>query len=262
MSMRCISFIVAIVAASDSSAADDTARDTLTRARLEADVGHLTEAIGLVTPLADDADLSRDVRCEAMVRRGAWLVQDGKRSDGFAVYRAVDESCGDEIEAMRLLTEVITGVQQRPLFWRGQASRVRLQWDPVAGPAEPIPRIVYSDRTVGTPETEGEEWRPEEFTGDPITISVRDGDVEDMARLFAAVTGLRIELAPELRALTSTMEIVDVPWDQAFVLWLDSLGLRAIQVDGGLRIERRTEGAGPAAIERRLPDDPSPMKPR
>jgi type IV pilus assembly protein PilQ len=62
------------------------------------------------------------------------------------------------------------------------------------------------------------------FEGDPITMSLKDADIKDVLRSFAQLSGLNIVVQPEV-AGTVTVELTEVPWDQALqqILKINSL---------------------------------------
>ena len=61
-------------------------------------------------------------------------------------------------------------------------------------------------------------------TGEPITLSLKDADLKDVIKTFATLTGLNIVVDPAVSG-TVTVELRDVPWDQAFELILTINGL-------------------------------------
>jgi type IV pilus assembly protein PilQ len=85
-----------------------------------------------------------------------------------------------------------------------------------AAPAAPQPQT-FSSRTVsaGAPT----------YTGAPMSISLKDGDIKDVLRSFAQISGLNIVVQPGVTG-TVTVELTDVPWDQALeeILKINGLG--------------------------------------
>ncbi len=78
-------------------------------------------------------------------------------------------------------------------------------------PAASFPTVVIDDPAPG-------------FTGEPISLSLKDADVKDVLKTFATLTGLNIVVDPSV-AGSVTLELHDVPWDQAFELILAINGL-------------------------------------
>jgi type IV pilus assembly protein PilQ len=65
---------------------------------------------------------------------------------------------------------------------------------------------------------------PRRYTGERISLSLKDADIRDVIRVFAKLTGLNMVVDPEVRG-SVTVELHDVPWDQAFELVLEVNGL-------------------------------------
>jgi len=74
-----------------------------------------------------------------------------------------------------------------------------------------------------------------QFTGDPITLTLKDADIKDVLKTFSALTHLNIVIDPEVHG-TVTVELRDVPWDQALDLILRINGLDYILENNVLRV--------------------------
>jgi len=63
------------------------------------------------------------------------------------------------------------------------------------------------------------------YSGAPMSISLKDGDIKDVLRSFAQISGLNIVVQPGVTG-TVTVELTDVPWDQALeeILKINGLG--------------------------------------
>ena len=63
------------------------------------------------------------------------------------------------------------------------------------------------------------------FTGEPITLNLKDADIKDTLQRFSELTGLNIVLDPDVRG-TVTVSLTDIPWDQALelILKINALG--------------------------------------
>ncbi len=57
------------------------------------------------------------------------------------------------------------------------------------------------------------------YTGELITLSLKDADIKDVLKTFAVLTDLNIVVDPSVKA-SVTVELREVPWDQAFELIL------------------------------------------
>jgi type IV pilus assembly protein PilQ len=76
------------------------------------------------------------------------------------------------------------------------------------------------------------------FSGEPISLDLKDLDMKDFFRLIHEVSGLNVVVDPNVKG-TLTMDLNDVPWDQALEIVLRDNGLSE-QLDGNvLRIATR-----------------------
>jgi type IV pilus assembly protein PilQ len=62
------------------------------------------------------------------------------------------------------------------------------------------------------------------YTGEPISVNLKDVDLKDFFRLIHEISGLNIVLDPEVHG-SLTIVLDDVPWDQALDLVLKNNGL-------------------------------------
>ena len=69
----------------------------------------------------------------------------------------------------------------------------------------------YESRTLGGGE--------KQYTGEPITLNLKDADIKDTLQRFSELTGLNIVLDPGVTG-TVTVSLTDIPWDQALELIL------------------------------------------
>lgn len=63
-----------------------------------------------------------------------------------------------------------------------------------------------------------------EYTGQPITLQLAKADIRDVLSVFGQLTGLEIVAPVDVRG-TVNVNIVDIPWDQAFEQILHENGL-------------------------------------
>jgi beta-lactamase regulating signal transducer with metallopeptidase domain len=69
-----------------------------------------------------------------------------------------------------------------------------------------------------------------EFSGEPISINLKDADLRDVMRTFSQLTGLNIALAPGVTGRV-TVDFRDIPWDQALDIIAKQNGL-AMKIEG------------------------------
>jgi len=77
----------------------------------------------------------------------------------------------------------------------------------------------------------------EEFSGQPISLNLKDADLRDVMNAFTRISDSRIAIDPGIEG-TVTIHVVDMPWDEALLRAIEPLGLAAIVEDGGIRIMR------------------------
>jgi type IV pilus assembly protein PilQ len=70
------------------------------------------------------------------------------------------------------------------------------------------------------------------WTGFPITVSLHKAPLQDVVRTFAKLAGFNLVLDPRVQG-SVTVELKDVPWDQALYMILKTQGMGA-EIDGRL----------------------------
>jgi type IV pilus assembly protein PilQ len=70
------------------------------------------------------------------------------------------------------------------------------------------------------------------YTGEPISVNLKDVDLKDFFRLIHEISGLNVVLDPDVKG-TLTIVLDDVPWDQALDIVLKNNDL-ARQLDGNV----------------------------
>jgi type IV pilus assembly protein PilQ len=70
------------------------------------------------------------------------------------------------------------------------------------------------------------------YTGEPISVNLKDVDLKDFFRLIHEISGLNVVLDPQVKG-TLTIVLDDVPWDQALDIVLKNNEL-ARQLDGNV----------------------------
>ncbi len=85
----------------------------------------------------------------------------------------------------------------------------------------------YRSRTISEAQSQ--------FTGEPISLDLKDADIKDVFRTISQLTGLNIVIDPEVRG-TVTVQLEDVPWDQALDLILKQNSLGYVLENNIMRI--------------------------
>jgi type IV pilus assembly protein PilQ len=78
------------------------------------------------------------------------------------------------------------------------------------------------------------------YTGAPISLDFKDGDLQDIFRLFADISGLNVVVNPGVSGKV-TLTLREVPWDQALDLILKTNGLGYTLEDNVIRIARLSD---------------------
>jgi type IV pilus assembly protein PilQ len=104
---------------------------------------------------------------------------------------------------------------------------------PVAEPA-PITTAFGPTPMQFQPPVGGEEEGPQ-YSGEPISVNLKNVDLKDFFRLIHEISGLNIIVDPNVSG-SVTMVLIDVPWDQAFDIVLRNNRLGATLEGNVLRI--------------------------
>ncbi|MEP6995803.1 MAG: AMIN domain-containing protein, partial [Acidobacteriota bacterium] len=107
-----------------------------------------------------------------------------------------------------------------------EAAAAMLAQEEAARPAQE-PQGKFQPRTL----TEGQS----QFTGEPISLHLKDADIKDVFRTISELTQLNIVVDPEVRG-TVTVDLEDVPWDQALDLILKQNSLGYVLENNIMRI--------------------------
>jgi type IV pilus assembly protein PilQ len=95
---------------------------------------------------------------------------------------------------------------------------------------------------------------PRVFTGEPISLNLKNADLKDVLRTFAELTGLNMAIDPDVGG-SVTVDFVDVPWDQALDIILRQNGLTWTLEGNVMRIGRTDRIAAETAAQRRLAEE-------
>src|SRR5437899_11475107 len=76
------------------------------------------------------------------------------------------------------------------------------------------------------------------YTGEPISVNLKDVDLKDFFRLIHEISGLNVVLDPNVKG-TLTIVLDEVPWDQALDIVLQNNGLDKQLSGNVLRIATR-----------------------
>jgi len=125
-----------------------------------------------------------------------------------------------------------------------------------SAPAAPAPTPAPAAEAVdpGQPAASGggfPQQAAKKYTGEPISVNLKDVDLKDFFRLIHEISGLNVVLDPAVRG-TLTLVLDDVPWDQALEIVLQNNGLDKQLQGNVLRIATRATLKAEAEQQRDL----------
>ena len=196
----------------------ETPSDLMTRGRLEADLGHYESAAKDFETVAADASLPPALRWEALVRLGMARRETGDHQGSVAAFQRVMADHGGDSQAVRFLAQAVGGVVPDDQRWAGIWKDVALVVDEL-DPGRPVPRIAWPDAETHTP--------PRPYAGQPVNLDFKDGNLQDIFRLIADVSGLNVVVYPGIRGEV-TFKVDDVSWDETLdrILAVHGFGYR------------------------------------
>lgn len=119
----------------------------------------------------------------------------------------------------------IPGTQERTLVLGGK------RMDNVIGQA----RVALGD-SLPSASTSGENIPDEKkYTGQKLSFDFKDADIKNIFRLLAEISGLNIVVTADVNRKV-TLRLVEVPWDQALDLLINTNGLGKEQIGNVVRI--------------------------
>jgi type IV pilus assembly protein PilQ len=129
----------------------------------------------------------------------------------------------------------------------------------------PAPVPVLPDPQAAVPASPGPvrpaEFEPvtlnpgeKQYVGHPISLDFKDGDLQDIFRLFADISGLNIVVNPGVSGKV-TLKLNEVPWDQALDLILKANGLGYTLEGNVIRIARLADLQNEEAARRKLQEE-------
>ncbi len=80
--------------------------------------------------------------------------------------------------------------------------------------------------------------KDKKFTGSPITLKLKDADINEVLRLIGEASGFNVVVSPGVSGKV-TVSLEDVPWDQALDVVMTTLNLAAERFESILRVMPR-----------------------
>ena len=119
----------------------------------------------------------------------------------------------------------IPGTQERTLVLGGK------RMDNVVGQA----RVALGDSVASASTSGGNISDEKKYTGQKLSFDFKDADIKNIFRLLAEISGLNIIVTADVNRKV-TLRLVEVPWDQALDLLINTNGLGKEQIGNVVRI--------------------------
>jgi type IV pilus assembly protein PilQ len=119
----------------------------------------------------------------------------------------------------------IPGTKERTLVLGGK------RMDNVVGQA----RVALADSLASASTSGGSISDEKKFTGQKLSFDFKDADIKNIFRLLAEISGLNIIVTADVNRKV-TLRLVEVPWDQALELLINTNGLGKEQIGNVVRI--------------------------
>ena len=99
---------------------------------------------------------------------------------------------------------------------------------PAGSAQQAIQQATIAATTVAAQQAAGQtpsaQAAPSRYTGEPISVNLKDVDLKDFFRLIHEISGLNVVLDPNVKGML-TIVLDEVPWDQALDIVLQNNGL-------------------------------------
>jgi len=184
---------------------------------------------------AKTEDAPQSVAALEVPAKEAKLIQTSARATDFAFiepsYRPKDSVAGSDVApvAVQPSTRALTAAEKfatRPEGNPLPAASAAMQ---SASTAQPAVNMAAEQKVQAqqTPAISGPK-----YTGEPISVNLKDVDLKDFFRLIHEISGLNVVLDPNVKG-TLTIVLDDVPWDQALDIVLKNNDLSR-QLEGNV----------------------------
>lgn len=245
--------VLALLGTAGADTNAQSPEEQLTKAKLDTDLGNYEEATRSLAELAASPGAPAPLRAEALVRLGAARQAMGDAKGSLESFGQALREHGDDEAAVRLLVHTVGGVVPGADRWAESWQRLQLGVD-VTDPEQPRafvrwPTAPWAPRQLRDPEDQKvvrfvRPGRPL-YTGELISLDFQDGDLGDIFRLFADITGLNVVVNPGVRG-TVTFRATKQPWDDVLDRMMSANGL-AYQLNRPILHIGRAKDLGPAS---------------
>jgi hypothetical protein len=185
-------------------AAEDAATrvllDKMTQGKMDTDLGRYDAAIAAFTEVVSSREATPALRAEALVRLGVARRESGDPEGAFHAFERAAKDPGLDRDTKAVLVRGLGGVLPGADRWEAIWSQVSFTPDR-SDPKRPTLAIVWP----GVP------GAPRAREGDPISLDFQDGDLQDIFRLFADISGLNVVVYPGTSGRAS-LRVNKEPW--------------------------------------------------
>jgi len=222
-----VPFVLAAIAAS----AEEPAQ-ALARGKLESDLGHPKLAAEAFASVARSPEATPQQRWESLVRLGVARRDAGDAAGSTSAFEEAFRGHGKDPEALHFLLLALGQALPAQERWEQVYRQVTLDVDRRV-PERPTLRVYWPGGPVGLCPC----------SGTPISLDFREGDLQDVFRLLADVSGLNVVVQPGIRGHVD-YRANGVPWDEVLERMLAPYGYVA-QLEGNVLWIGRPGEAGP-----------------
>jgi hypothetical protein len=187
----------------------------LARGKLESDLGHHAVAAEAFASVADAPQATAPQRWEALVRLGVARRDAGDARGSADAFEEAWRTYGKDPEAVRFLLQGVGSALPGRERWEEVWRQVTLDVDRRVR-EQPIVRVTWPGAPFGLCPCSGQ----------PVDLDFKDGDLQDIFRLFADISGLNVVVQPGTRGLV-TYRASQEPWDEVLERLLAPNGLVA-----------------------------------
>ncbi len=241
--MKTLATVIASLLLASVSAAEDAAQ-ALTRGKLETDLGHYAVAAEAFANAAQAPDATASQRWEALGRLGAARRDAGDAQGSVAAFEKAWRDYGRDPEALQFLILAVGGALPGKDRWEAVWRQVTLEADR-RNPDRPTMRVAWPLVPAGLCPC----------TGARVSLEFKDGDLNDVFRLFADVSRMNVVVQPGTQGHI-TYRVSDRPWDEALEQLLAPNGYTARIQGNVIRIgragdlgERRSFSGRPISVD-------------
>jgi tetratricopeptide (TPR) repeat protein len=197
--------------------------DLMAEGKAETDLGRYDAAIRALSAIVDAPDAPPALRAEALVRLGAARRAAGDFEGALQAFEQASKAPGLDSETKALLVQVLGGALPGADRWAEIWRRVSFTVDR-SEPARPTLAVVWPDVTQANV-----------YSGKPLTLRRWQGDLQELFRLIADVSGLNVVVNPGVHG-RAVIHMENQPWDRILDHVLSANGLAYQWEDNVLRI--------------------------